>query len=228
MIPSPEAAAKLGVNTSRVRNMIRAKLLAASKIGGRWLVDPASIERRKSLAAPVGRLLTPQNAWATLFLAAGEGVQATPWLARLSPSGLSRIRSRLRREGLAPLVPRLRNRSFTLQLRAHPSDVARLAQEPGIVLAGVNAAPDYNIDISAPGVIEIYVAANSLSELVEEYYLEPSSNPNAILHVVEGFWPFSTSARLVPASVAAVDLIEAEDERSRRAGWELLRRLGQP
>lgn len=223
-IPVSEAAARLGVTEPRVRAMIYAGILDAKKIGDRWHVDPASVERRKSTGAHSGRTLTTRNAWTVLFLAAGEKYKSARWIKNLSPWARSRMQSRLRKDDLQSLAPYLRGRAATYRFRAHPGDLDQIAKEPGIVRGGISAASDYRIDIIANGEIEIYIPAERLPKLVKKYFLEVSATPNVIIHVVEGFWPFSPSSKVVPPIVAAIDLIEAEDERSRRAGEELLRR----
>lgn len=224
-VPVRNAAARLQVTPSRVRALIRADLLQAEKIGDRWLVDASSLDRRSAAKAPVGRALKSTNAWAALLLASGANGRAASWLKQLSPWALSRIRSRLRKEGLRIMAPRLRGRAILHRFRAHPSDLAGIVQEPGVVRGGVSAAADYHIDISDPGTIEAYVSEKRLPKLKKKYFLEPSSSPNVILHAISGSWPFPPSSKVVPVAVAAFDLLEAEDERSRRAGEELLRHL---
>ena len=55
---------------------------------------------------------------------------------------------------------------------------------------------------------------------------ERSERANVVFRVVEDqSWPFPEGAVVAPPAVVAVDLLESEDERSRRAGAELLQRL---
>ena len=55
---------------------------------------------------------------------------------------------------------------------------------------------------------------------------ERSERANVVLRVVEDhLWPFPEGAAVAPPAVAAVDLLECDDERSKRAGAELLQRL---
>lgn len=220
-----DAAAQLKVTPSRVRAMIQDGQLAAEKLGDRWLVDPTAVERRRLQSPPVGRFLASANAWAALSLASGASGRCILAGRKLSPSALSRVRSRLHSMRLVGIAPRLRGRASTQRFRAHPSDLPRITNEKGVVRAGVSAALEYNVDISAPGVIEAYLSAERLSRLQRKYGFEPSATPNVIFHVVDGDWPFVPSARVAPAAVVALDLIESGDQRDRRAGEELLRRL---
>ena len=55
---------------------------------------------------------------------------------------------------------------------------------------------------------------------------ERSERANLLFRVVEDdLWPFPDEADVAPPAVVAVDLLESDDERSRRAGVELLQRL---
>lgn len=225
-VPVSEAADRLGVNPSLVRAMIRSGALDARKLGDRWLVDPGSLDRRETVKPPKGRPFSPKNAWALLLESEGGEVRRqAEMLKGLSPSALSRVRFRLRGWGIASLAPRLRGRARVQRLRAHPSDLPRIESEPWVVRGGASALREYGIDLVAPGEIEVYVQAENLGELKRKYFLEASSRPNVILHVVGEPWPFPASCQTVPAVVAALDLLEADDETSRFAGRGLLARL---
>lgn len=47
-ISTAEAAKRLGVTANRVRAMIEAKRLKATKVGNMWLVDPKDLEPLKN------------------------------------------------------------------------------------------------------------------------------------------------------------------------------------
>lgn len=117
----------------------------------------------------------------------------------------------------------MRRRALLLRLRAHGADVSRIEEEPSLVLSGVSAAARYRLDVRAPGVVEAYVRPEQAEQLIHRYQLEPSSDPNVLLRVVEGLWPFGDD-RYAPPLVAAIDLLEADDERSRRAGRQAISR----
>ncbi len=228
-IPVSEAAKRLRVNPSRVRAMIRSEVLDAQKLGDRWFVDPASLDRREAAKPPEGRPYSARNAWAMLLLQNGRGgAKQGKWIEQLPPWTLSRLRSRLRGSDIASLVPRFRRRAQIHRLRAHPSDLPRIEAEPHAVRGGVSAVREYGIDVVAPGEIEVYIPAKKLSVLTRKYYLQPNSKPNVILHVVDGPWLFPPSCRVVPPVVAALDLLEMDDEISQYAGRELLARLEAP
>jgi excisionase family DNA binding protein len=214
----PEVATRLQVNAARVRAMIAAGLLEAVKVGKRWVVSAASVEERGRVSVRAGRPLSPRRAWGLLLLASG----ARP--AWLSPPEVSRLRAWLKAGRLPALVPRLRTRAGVHRLRAHPSELERLARS--VVPAGVSAAADHDVDLApSSGLLDGYVRSRDLARLLKRHRLEPSSRPNVILRAVEGPWPFRRGGGSAPAAVVAVDLIESADARERRAGEGLLGRL---
>lgn len=211
-----EAASRLGVNQARVRAMIAADLLDAERVGGRWLIDPDSVDRRKYVARSAGRPFSPNQAWGLLMVAAGMSPE---WL---SAWDLSRARGRLRRQGLLALAPRLVRRAAAYHLRAHPSDLSRISGEKSVVLAGVSAAERHGISLVAPGYAEFYASEEIMRRLTRQYALQPSQRPNLLVRVVSGFWPFAERCSIAPAPVVGVDLLDSYDARTRRAGKALL------
>src|SRR4051794_5138358 len=100
-----EAARQLDVDPSRVRALIAEGSLDATKIGGRWLVDSASVAARRRGAPGPGRRLAPYNAWALLVAASGEG-----WPKNLEAMARWRLRQTLRHARLEELRGRLASR----------------------------------------------------------------------------------------------------------------------
>jgi excisionase family DNA binding protein len=213
-----KAATLLGVNTARVRALVASGKLAATKIGGHWLVDADSVARRIERGPVTGRSFSAAKAWGLLMVAAGL---RPPWLG---VEDLSRVRRALREQGLLALWPRLGRRAVPHLLRAHPSDLERISSD-GLVCTGAGAAHHHDLDLVAPGELEGYLLEKGFAPLVKRYALEPSDRPNLILRVVAGVWPFEFADTVAPAPVVGVDLIESDDPRSRRAGEELLRRV---
>lgn len=214
-----EAAKQLGINEARARSLIEAGELDAVKIGARWIVDPVSVERRRRLAPPRGRQFSQERGLGLLMLVANE---PAPWLDRVAEW---KLRRELARSGLRRLAARLKGRADVFRLRAHPAALRRIAQEPQVVLSGPSAASELGLEISAPDALEAYVPAKQLAKLARRYRLGVSHEPNLILHAVEGPWPFEPDRRVVPLSFAAIDLLESDDPRARRAGTAALRRL---
>jgi len=94
------------------------------------------------------------------------------------------------------------------------------------VRGGTSAASDHGLDLVPSGaLLEGYVSPRDVHRLEKRYSLEPSPRPNFILRAVEGPWPFAEGATVAPVAIVAVDLLESEDARERRAGEELLKKL---
>jgi len=217
----PQAAQELGVSPRRIRKMLADGKLPGQRLGREWVIDPRDLERVRLRRQPVGRPWNASSAWALLALANGEKPE-------MNPVERSRAKKRLSEHGLMPLVGRLRARAELRRVYGHPAVLARLAEEPAVVRSGVSAAADYGADIVASNEFEGYVSARKLKPLVDRYALdEDAEQPNIALHVVaDRVWPFLPGVKVAPRFVVALDLLEADDERSRRAGAELAMRPG--
>ena len=207
-----QAAEELGLSPQRVRALIASGELPAGRIGGRWIVDDAAVRRRAEGGRLPARPMSPRSAWAALALAAGDrpnGVDAAQ---------VSRLRRRLRDEGLAAIAPLLVRRARRETFRVHPGERDRLLADPALVLTGAAAAGRRGLALVAPGAAEAYVPAAEFERVVKRHALRRSPNPNVLLRVVDGQWPFGPGARAAPMPVVAVDLLEDDDPRSRAAG----------
>lgn len=212
----PEAAVSLGVSPQRVRALIAAGTLPARRIGGRWLVDDEAVERRRQGARLPNRPLSPRNAWALLWIAAGE---RPAWVG---PAAASRLRGRLASRGLAAEAPLLARRARLVALRVHPGERARLLDDPAFVRSGVAATADHGLALVAPDAAEGYVNASQFEQLVARHSLRTSDDPNVRLHVVADLWPFRLGVNVAPLPVVIVDLLENDEPRARSAALAVL------
>lgn len=221
-IPVAEAASRLKISPRRLRALIEQGELGAEKVGRQWLVSAADVVRYQGLRPGAGRPLSPRRAWALLFLLSGE---RPAWVG---PRDRSELRHHLQPRSPAHLVASVRRRAKLHPLRVHPGDLRRLRVSERLILSGASAASEYRLDLHAPGVVEAYVSAQNLRELAGDFAFAPSEAANVLLRSVDASWPFDEGLRLAPAAAVAVDLLEAQDERSRAAGHELLERLLKP
>lgn len=215
-----DAARALNVSDRRIRALIRADALAAQHIGGRWLVSRAEVEQRARRRGRPGRPLGERNAWALVArLSGAEWPELSPW-------DRSRLKQRLARRSLLSLADELRDRAELHLFRGDERLLERLRNDPDIVLSGVNAAAEYGVDIRAPGVVEAYVDRDRLRDLVYRYALSPAeiADANVVLRTVGESVPRARHG-VAPVAAVALDLLESSDDRSRRAGRELARRL---
>jgi hypothetical protein len=125
------------------------------------------------------------------------------------------------------VVGRLAVRADRRRFYAHPSVLDRLADAPGIVRGGISAAGEHGADLVASDGFEGYVRVSELDVLVSRFALDgQAARPNVALRIVDdAVWPFREEQIAADRAVVAVDLLEADDPRSRRSGAELVRRL---
>jgi len=207
----------LDVSPRRVRQLLESGQLAGQQLGRSWVIDRGDVERLRRNGA--GRPWSASSAWAVLELAAGHEPE-------LSPVERSRARRRLADHGLGGLVEQLRARAERREVYAHPSVLGAVVGDGRVVRGGVSAAPHYRADLIVQDAAEVYVRAGDVVDLIDRYALdEDADRPNAILHVVDDeAWPFDDQQQIASWAVVAVDLLDADDERSQRAGRELIER----
>ena len=213
-----EAARRLNVSARRVRQMITDGKLPARRVGRVWAIDErdlAAVGRR-----PAHRPWKPSSAWAVLAAADGATLPSLPAYER--HRALKRLQV-----GLPSIVSLLSERADRRTFYAHPADVDRIVAAPGVVRTAASAADEHGIDLMGPGPAEAYVTETGLEQLTLGYHIEErAERPNMVLRVVEdAHWPFPDGTKIAPRAVAAVDLLDSEDERARRAGKVLLESL---
>ena len=150
-----EAASALGVDDSRVRQMLRSGVLAGRHVGRAWVVSADALSDLREHRSVAGRPLAPKRAWALLdLLDGGRG----PWLEQVARS---QVKGQLRRlAGSEPAGWRnaLRSREDRHRVSGHSAAIRRMAEVEGAWQAGPAAAPDAGADLVAPGALpEFYV-----------------------------------------------------------------------
>lgn len=219
MLSVPEAADRLGVHPSRVRQMIADEVLEARKLAGRWLIEEHSVRERESAGIVEGRPFSPRVAWGALFLLEGRDPD---WLL---PSERSRLRRRLAGDEIEALAPRLRRRAQVHRWRGHPASLRRLSEDRLLRRSGVSAR-EYSPDLMAGEDMDAYVPAHVLDKVVRRHHLAPSDQPNVALRAVEGPWPFLDDPPVAPVAAVVFDLWDLGDSRSRRAARRLAAERG--
>lgn len=214
-----DAAAELSVSRRRVRQMLARGTIIGQRVGNTWVIESSALGSLKRQRPTAGRPWQPQSAWSLLAVASGRDVD-------LTPSQRSRVRRRLD-AGLASCLPQLSVRATLRSFYAHHSILPLLEDEPEVVLSGVSAAGHYPLDIVAVNHLEGYVPAAVLPSLIKRFALdENAARPNVTLRTVaDHLWPFGPDEEVAPLAVVAVDLLESDDERTRRAGAQLLQLL---
>ena len=210
-----DVASHLGLSDVRVRQLIHSGALDAERVGSRWVVSDDALHAYR--VVPAHRPWEAASAWGFLWLLAGR---PAPWL---TDKQRERVRRRMA-DGLSFHTAALRSRAELITLAAHPSALARLHSEPGVVRSGLSAAADYAADLVGSGdVFEGYVRAEDMAKLKKRYVLtESARRPNVRLHANDKIWPFDPNEGLAPAIVVALDLLESTDQRTSRAGNDLM------
>lgn len=211
-----EAANLLGLSPRRVRQMLADGSLVGSRVGRAWVIESEELRRLDNGRPQVGRPWNPASAWAVLGLANGESLD-------LSPVERSRAKKRLAL-GLGPVAGRLAARADDRWFYAHPGVLGRLADDPDVVRSGVSAAVEHGADLLVGEGFEGYVQVSELDALVAQFGLDSQAGrSNVRLRVVDdSVWPFQPGQRVAGPAVVAVDLSEARDPRTRRAGADLM------
>lgn len=218
-----EAARRLGVTDSRVRQLLRAKTIRGRRVGNAWLVAAEDIARLESHRIRAGRPLAPRRAWAALdLLNAGQA----PWV---SASARSQVRSHLDRlEQPAPEVwlSLLRGRHSVIHASAHPAALRKLAQADRVLRTGVHLAAQRDFDLVAltGGDPEFYVEASAWPHVAQALDIRESWEPNVLIRVPREVWPFKDDEGLSDPALAA-DLLESAEPRAVAAGAARLNEL---
>ncbi len=214
-----EAAEHLGVSSRRVRQMLSDGTLDGHRVGHGWVIEERSIRTAATSRRPAHRPWTARSAWSVLALADG-----------IDPRCTSYERSRAERRlavGLPNLLDRLGPRARRLSFYTHPGTRDRIAVQPGVVRTAASASPEHALGLVGSGPLDAYLKSSDLQAIRNAFVMEERvERANVVFRVVEDqMWPFPEGAAVAPPAVVAVDLLESEDERSRRAGTELLQRL---
>jgi excisionase family DNA binding protein len=214
-----EAAARLGVSPSRVRQRIEDGSLAAERIGNQWGIHPQAL---KDGAPKLSRPMSQRMAWALIELLAG----ADPVV---SPAERVRLRKRVAqlRDADDPVAllrswagSRAERRKFSIA----PPDTVGLSADDRICLSGLSAPGS---GVIARNVVEGYVFARSLNGLADDYFLvQPEDHRgNVILHIVPDNSPGIPAAIEINWPLIAIDLAEHSGSREQERAAELVREM---
>lgn len=216
-----EASRRLGVNDSRVRQLLRAGDLRGRRLGNSWLIVPEEVDRLQRQARRPGRPLAPKRAWAVLDLLDGGVAE---WLSDSARSQVRRYLADLADPGPDDWRASLRGRSRIHDMVAHPAAIDRLRRVDSIRFAGPNAAVGRGFDLLALGepIPEFYVADAQWPDLSRALALREGGEPNLRVRVPREIWPFAAagpSALDGPGdAVLAADLLESAEPRAVAAG----------
>jgi len=229
-----QAAVLLGVDDSRVRQLLHDGKLQGQRVGGRWLVAGESVRDRKDRGPRSRRPLSVRNAWGVLAVLDGHRPVG------LSDAEKSRVMKRLRNllahERLAAALLRelLAARAEVRLYRVHSGMVPVLLAAQDVVRGGASAAAQAGADYVALGRAEIYVHPDRVDKLEAEFgMVRDHERGNVSLRIPPAeMWSFLTSrsgsagqGHDAPTSVVAADLLDLHEGRADAAGAGLIESL---
>jgi excisionase family DNA binding protein len=217
-LPVREAAERLGVAPQRVRALIRAGRLPASRLGRAWVVEPIDPNWESSPRRP-GRPLRAANAWALLAVLSGS---SPDWVDR---AVRSRLRKRARDRRWVEAALRFSEpRSVVHKWRVLEPDLRRVSEEFPLLRSGLSAG-DPRLDVvPVNDGIDAYVSEQVLSEIDARFHpLKSGDSPNLVLRVPSQEWVLRQDR--APVFVLAADLLDDADPRVSRAAHQVIKDL---
>lgn len=227
-----EAAGRLGVTPHRIRQRIEDGTLPAVRVGNRWSIDEADVLLLMS-GTRTGRPVSERSAWAILDLAeVPPDTQESPHLAASERSRarqrlnhlLARVEAQDNASAVAHLLRELLgNRAQRHLFQANDRDLDDLRADARLAPSGLS---DPRAGIAGGDIVEGYVLAGRLEEVVRDYLLVPAVNhaarqrANVVLHASD-----RPVAAPVPLLLLAADLAEHRGPREESRARELLAEL---
>lgn len=226
-ITTGEASERLGVSAQRLRQLITSGDIHAERHGHVWAIDPRSVndyDRRRRPTA--GRSLSPTMAWAAMLSDFGTAVDDDDLACAFDLHGTERSRlANLRTRQPGDWRWLAHRRATAERFNTFDAFLNRIASRDDVVRTGVSALTDHDIDLIAhERHLDVYVPTSVARELTDTMRLEPRATGNLTLRAVPDLneADFIMGRDVMPRSVVAVDLLDDSDERTARAGADLI------
>lgn len=194
-----EAARMMGVSAGRVRRLAAEGRIDARLVGGRWLVDAASLPSAPRRSRP----MSPRMAWALVVLSDAD---KPGWVEPQEAYRLRRALERLAADNEPELLLRSWLASRAERRRLSAPDAQALRSDARVVISGLS---DERAGLSAAGVVEGYVRADDAEAVIHDHLLiDAGSRADLVLHIA----PLLPEAP-VPLLLVAADLAEHDRPR---------------
>jgi hypothetical protein len=204
----PDAARLMGVSVARARRLAAEGRVRARLVGGRWLVDAASLPSAPRRSRP----MSPRMAWALVVLSDGGGPD---WVEPRESYRLRRALDRLAADDEPELLLRSWLASRADRRRLSASDAHALRSDARVVLSGLS---DERAGLSAAGDVEGYVLADDADALIRDHLLiDAGPSVDVVLHVS----PVLPEVP-VPLLLVAADLADHDGPRELARARELI------
>lgn len=217
MLSVADAADRLGVDPSRVRQLLRAGELAGMQVSGVWVVEEEGVARRADRPPSPSRPMSPSRAWGLLDLLDGGKAD---WLDAPARSQVRAFAARLTFAPAQRWRDLLRRREQRLAFLAHPAAVRRVVQDERVVVGGPAMAAASGLDLVAPGAAtaEVWCRPEDVAPLVRAAALRPvvsRASADLVVRVPREVWPFP--AGLAGPSTVAATLLDSDEPRAEHA-----------
>jgi excisionase family DNA binding protein len=216
-----EAASRLGLDGSRVRQLLRSGALPGQKVGRDWVVSAEAVAEVADRPSGNGRPPAPRRAWALLDLLDGGVAE---WLDPVARSQMRATARAVGAMGPAEWLRALRGREDRLAVAGHRAAVSRLLASEDVWPAGPSVAESIGADLVVSQFVpEVYVAAEKWDRMVDALHLRVRAEISDVwVRLPRQVWPFGPSG---PGRAAlAASLLDGE-WRAGRAGAEILNSL---
>lgn len=213
-----EAASRLGLDPSRVRQLLRSGALNGRRIGRDWVISAEAVSALVNDRPGSGRPPAPRRVWALIDLL--DGGEA----AWLDPVARSHVRARARAmagKDASEWRRVLRGREDRMAVAGHRAAIDRLIHAENVWPAGPAVASSIGADLVVhQSVPELYIPAENWDGLARRLHLRLHVvDPDVWIRLPRRLWPFPPSG---PGHAAlAASLLDGE-WRAARAGAELL------
>ena len=198
----------MGVSVARARRLAAEGRVRARLVGGRWLVDAASLPSAPRRSRP----MSPRMAWALVVLSDGG---RPDWVEPRESYRLRRALERLAADDEPELLLRswLASRAERRQLSAPDSQALR--SDARVLLSGLS---DERAGLSGAGNVEGYVQAGDADAVIRDHLLiDAGPSADVVLHVS----PLLPEAP-VPLLLVAADLADHDGPRELARARELI------
>lgn len=215
-ITTADAAALLAVSEGEVRRLLREQLVEGRRLGNMWLVDAASVHRRRRLDLARGRAWAPRVAFGALLVLAGRSD------AGLSDSELSRLRRSLRTSEASDVVRRARELMTSQRWRVPASRLDRLIAASGVFATAESALESISDELESnephANVTHLGVAAADVERVRDTSGARRADeSANVVVHVVRTDLVDRLADERVQKVITAVLLGSGDDARVRSA-----------
>ncbi len=164
----------MGVSVGRARRLAAEGRIHARIVGGRWLIDAASLPSAPRRSRP----MSPRMAWALVVLSDGG---KPGWVEPRESYRLRRALDRLAADDEPELLLRSWLASRADRRRLSAPDPLALRADARVVLSGLS---DERAGLSAAGDVEGYVRADDADAVIRDHLLiDAGPSADVVLHV---------------------------------------------